>query len=392
MARLLMMTDLSESYATKLLQGIIQYSHEHEPWVVAKIPLSFRDANQLKTVAEIATHWRADAIIGQFRSFEDARIFQERGIIPVAQDYKQVFPGIINITGDYQEAGRMAARYFLERGLRNFAFYGLRSVVWSDGRREGFAREIEEATGLPLRKVDIREIKNFKTAWWYNTDKLVHWLRALPKPAGIFCCDDRRAYNILEACASSRLSGLRIPEDILVLGVDDDETVCSLCLPQLSSVALDVEKAGYQTARLIEEVLRLPPGERKEAFRDIVVHPTHIVTRRSTDILAHQNPYVARVLAYIGGNLDRRIRIEDLLELVPMSRRSFETTFSGEMGMSIYQYILHSRVDRMKELMDSGVPPQKAAMELGMEYKALSRNFKRLTGLSPREYALRAGM
>ena len=124
MARLLMMTDFTESYANKLLQGIMRYSHEHDPWVVAKIPLSFRDSNQLKTVADIAGQWKADAIIGQFRGAEDVRPFREKGIIPIAQDFKQPIPGIINITGDYKEAGHMAARYFMERGVRHFAFYG----------------------------------------------------------------------------------------------------------------------------------------------------------------------------------------------------------------------------------------------------------------------------
>ena len=390
MARVLMMTDFTESYGNKLLQGIIKYSHEHSPWVVGKIPLSFRDGNQLKTAAEIADHWKADAIIGQFRSFEDIRPFQERGIIPVAQDFLQSFPGIINITGDYLEAGRMAARYFMERGLRHFAYYGLNGVVWSDGRRDGFMEVAARDAGAPLRKSDIREIKNLKTSWWYNTEKLIHWLRSLPKPVGIYCCDDNKAYNIIEACSQSQQTGLRIPEDILLLGTDNDETVCQLCMPQLSSVALDVEIAGYQVAALIEYLLNLPPKERSKHYSDIIVRPTHIVTRHSTDALVNDNPYISKILRYIENNIGKSLRVEDLVTLVPMSRRTLEETFSKSMGTSIYRYIIQTRVSRFQKLILGGLSPSQAAMELGLEYKSLSREFKRQTGLSPKEFLSQA--
>ncbi len=390
MARVLMMTDFTESYGNKLLQGIIKYSHEHSPWVVGKIPLSFRDGNQLKTAAEIADHWKADAIIGQFRSFEDIRPFQERGIIPVAQDFLQSFPGIINITGDYLEAGRMAARYFMERGLRHFAYYGLNGVVWSDGRRDGFMEVAARDAGAPLRKSDIREIKNLKTSWWYNTEKLIHWLRSLPKPVGIYCCDDNKAYNIIEACSQSQQTGLRIPEDILLLGTDNDETVCQLCMPQLSSVALDVEIAGYQVAALIEYLLNLPPKERSKHYSDIIVRPTHIVTRHSTDALVNDNPYISKILRYIENNIGKSLRVEDLVALVPMSRRTLEETFSKSMGTSIYRYIIRTRVSRFQKLILGGLSPSQAAMELGLEYKSLSREFKRQTGLSPKEFLSQA--
>lgn len=390
MARVLMMTDFTESYGNKLLQGIIKYSHEHSPWVVGKIPLSFRDGNQLKTAAEIADHWKADAIIGQFRSFEDIRPFQERGIIPVAQDFLQSFPGIINITGDYLEAGRMAARYFMERGLRHFAYYGLNGVVWSDGRRDGFMEVAARDAGAPLRKSDIREIKNLKTSWWYNTEKLIHWLRSLPKPVGIYCCDDNKAYNIIEACSQSQQTGLRIPEDILLLGTDNDETVCQLCMPQLSSVALDVEIAGYQVAALIEYLLNQPPKERSKHYSDIIVRPTHIVTRHSTDALVNDNPYISKILRYIENNIGKSLRVEDLVALVPMSRRTLEETFSKSMGTSIYRYIIQTRVSRFQKLILGGLSPSQAAMELGLEYKSLSREFKRQTGLSPKEFLSQA--
>ncbi len=386
MARVLMMTDFSESYANKLLQGIERYSHEHSPWVVSKVPLSLRDSNKMDAVADIATYWKADAIIGQFRSIEDIRVFSERGIIPIAQDYIQPFPGIINITGDYELSGRAAARYYIDKGLRNFAFYGMKGVIWSDSRRDGFLAEIESALGTPVPKKNLRERREMKGTWWYSTDHLINWLRNLPKPVGIFACDDNKAHNIIEACALAEDPSISIPEQIMVLGVDNDETLGLLCQPKLSSLALDVESAGYQLAGLIEALLKLPLYEREEAYKDIIVKHTHIVSRQSTEIPEVKNPFINRVVHYIQDNLSNGVGVKELVELAPMSRRTLEETFLREMGSSIYQYIIQERVRRAKEMMDRGLKPQQAALELGLEYKVMARNFKKVTGVSPKDY------
>ena len=386
MTRVLFMTDFSESYANKLLKGLIQYSHEHTPWVVGKVPLSLRDSNKLDSVADMASYWKADAIIGQFRSEEDVRLFSERGILTVAQDYIQPFPGIINITGDYTGTGEMAARYFLEKGLRNFAFYGMKGVIWSDLRRDGFIREIENAQGVPFPRKNIRERASIRSGWWYNTDHLIHWLQSLPKPVGIFACDDNKAHNIIETCTLLEEDEISIPDDIMVLGVDNDETLDLLCHPQLSSVALDVEKAGYQVAALIEDLLKLPPETRAGHYSDIIVKPSHVVTRQSTEAMVGKNPYVYRVLRHIHDNLGNRLRVEDLVELVPMSRRTLEDTFYREMGSSIWQYIIRERVKIFRTLLDNGMTPLQASGELGLEYKVISRSFKRIMGVSPKEY------
>ena len=386
MARVLMMTDFSESYGNKLLQGIVRYSHEHTPWVVGKVPLSLRDSNKLDTVAEIATYWKADAIIGQFRSMDDVRVFRDRGILPIAQDYIQPFPEIINISGDYEVSGQAAAQFFIGKGLRNFAFYGMKGVVWSDSRRDGFLAEIKRSLGTPVPKKNLRELKNPKAAWWYNTDHLINWLKNLPKPVGVFACDDNKAHNIIEACSLSEDPSIGIPEQIMVLGVDNDETLDLLCQPKLSSLALDVESAGYQLAGVIEHLLKLPLYERPDAYTDIVVRHSHIVSRQSTEIPEVLNPYINRVVHYIQDNLGNSFSVKDLVELVPMSRRTLEETFSREMGEPIYQFIIRTRVQRAKELLDRGMKPLQAALELGMEYKVLARNFKKITGVSPKDY------
>jgi len=385
MARVLMMTDFSESYANKLLSGIMRYSHEHEPWAVCKVPLFLRDSGRMQEVVDFATTWKADAIIGQFRSGDPVEGFLDRGIITLAQDFQQRFPNLINISGDYIHSGEMAADYFIEKGVRHFAFYGISGMVWSEERLEGFENRIEER--LPDASLSVRMITSLRDVWWYDTASLTEWLAALPKPVAILGCDDNIAYQIIEAVTQVGREDMRIPDDILVMGVDNDASVCQMCSPQLSSINQEVEHAGYQAAALIDELLAFPSAERRSRYRDIIVKPSYITTRQSTDAYIHQNPYVSKVMYYVNENLGSRIKVESLVDLVPMSRRMLETTFARETGISLYQYIIRARVNRMKDLINAGHSPLQAADELGTEYKIIARNFKNLTGMTPAEYA-----
>lgn len=385
MARVLMMTDFSESYANKLLSGIMRYSHEHEPWTVCKVPLSLRDSGRMQELVNFATRWKADAVIGQFRSGDPVEGFLDRGIITLAQDFQQRFPNLINISGDYYLSGEMAADYFIEKGVRYFAFYGIPGLVWSEERLEGFSARIRER--LPDATVSVHMKTSLQEIWWYDTDSLTEWLAALPKPVAILGCDDNIAYQIIEAVTQVGREDMRIPDDILVMGVDNDASVCQMCSPQLSSINQEVEHAGYQAAALIDELLAFPPAERRSRYRDIIVKPSYITTRQSTDAYIHQNPYVSKVMYYVNENLGSRIKVESLVDLVPMSRRMLETTFARETGISLYQYIIRARVNRMKDLINAGHSPLQAADELGTEYKIIARNFKNLTGMTPAEYA-----
>ena len=137
------MTDFSESYANKLLKGIMRYSHDHDPWVVCKMPLSLRDNGRMDEVVKFAEDWNADAIIGQFLPNDDVDAFGRHGIIAIAQDYQQKFSTISNISGDYAASGRICADYLIKKRVRNFGFFGLKGMVWSDERRDSFISEIQ---------------------------------------------------------------------------------------------------------------------------------------------------------------------------------------------------------------------------------------------------------
>lgn len=385
MARVVFLTDFSEEYARNILCGIIRYAKEtRQTWNICKLPLSIRDKYGIEEVVKWTLRMKAEAVIGQFYNTDNVDLFWKNGIIPVAQDFKKRFTTIPNITGPHRLAGEMCAEYFIKKGFRHFAFYGTRNIVWSDERCQGFREKVlrtnPEFTFSALRNNTQDDL------WYYDSTRLITWLQSLPKPVAIMACDDNQAYHITESCQQIERGGEnenRIPDDIAVLGVDNDKTTCELSVPNLSSLNQGVEQGGYDVAKLIDRLIKNPGSE----WDDVMVMPTHIVTRQSTDIYANNDPHIARILKFIHENISRKLPVSELVGLVPLSRRLLETRFKKQMGTSIYDYIIQIRIEKMMQLLCEGMSVSEAAAELGFtDIKNVSRAFKQLKGLTPSEY------
>lgn len=252
MASIIYMTDFAEAYARGLLLGIARYAESvGEAWNICRLPLSIRDRFGIKAVVEYAYTHHADAVIGQFNPQDDVSLFTKQGILVLAQDFKSPFTDIPNIRGEYRKSGEMAADYFINKGFRNFGFYGVKHVNWSEDRRKGFLDVISsKVPGYSF--YDMEMLKS--DMWNYDVEGTAKWLESLPKPVAILACDDNHAYYLTESCRIMSLSGnhtkLRIPEDIAILGVDNDETICNLSSVKLSSINQDVERGGGRSRTL----------------------------------------------------------------------------------------------------------------------------------------------
>ncbi len=383
MARVIFLTDFSEEYARSILLGIARYAKETgQAWNLCKLPLSIRDKFGIEAVVEWAKRMKADAVIGQFYNTDNVDLFLQNGIIAVAQDFKKRFTTIPNITGPHRLAGEMGAEYFIKKGFRHFAFYGVRGIVWSDERCQGFREAVARAN--PAFTFSALHNNSQNDLWYYDSTQLIIWLQSLPKPVAIMACDDNQAYHITEACMQIAGGGnFRIPDDIAILGVDNDETICQLSSPNLSSLNQSVEQGGYDVAKLIDRQIRTPEA----GWEDVVVKPTHIITRQSTDIYANNDPYIAKVLKHIHENISQKLTVDNLVTLVPLSRRLLETRFKKEMGTSIYDYVIQIRIEKMAQLLCEGLSVSDAAAELGFsDIKNVSRTFKQLKGYTPSEY------
>jgi LacI family transcriptional regulator len=379
MIRLVLLLDFTESYAHRVLAGIQDYVKEHDPWVVCRMPPSYKTKHGIEGVVDWAVKWHANAIIGQFSPDDDVTLFAQNGIVAIAQDYIQRFKTIPNITSNYRAAGEEVANYYLEKHFKNFAFFGYKDVVWSVERQEGFYKRIAEV-GLSDCFYEYHNIE-IENLWFYDYEPLAKWLESLPDKTGLMACDDNQAIKITEACRAIKRN---IPEQVSVIGVDNDETLCNLSDPPLSSFNLNVRAGGYRTAELIATMVK----ERSFIGEDIFIEPLGITHRSSSNIFHTDDFYVTKAIKYINHNISSKLSVEDVLAQVPMSRRLFEIRFKQSTSMSIYQYIMHYRINLLANLLaTSNETISELAYQVGFhELKNVSRQFKQIMGSTPTEY------
>ena len=377
--RLLFITDFTEQFAYRFLRGILDYSRRTEPWVVCKMPPAFKRQLGLEGVVSWAKTWKADVVIAQFDPEDDVTIFKKNGIIALAQDYVSKFSQIPNITGEYDKTGRMAAEHFLKKKFENFGFFGYNGVCWSDERYEGFRKAIIEAGyGENLHLYDRQNIDNM---WYYDQSCLHEWLISLPKPIAIMACDDNQGNMLIQAC---HVCGFKIPFDVAIIGVDNDEILCSMSEPAMSTINVDIERGGYDTAAMVDRMVNDPSYEGE----DVTLQTLKVVERVSSSLFASNDPSVLKALRYILANIDHRISVTDILEQVPMSRRLLEQRFKQMTGVTIYNYISVHRIERFAQLLlSSNDSVSDIAARLDeFDTKSISRRFKALKGCTPMEY------
>jgi LacI family transcriptional regulator len=379
MIRVLIISDFTESFSHKLLAGLVDYSRQKEQWIVRRMPPEYKAQIGIPGVIRVAKEWEVDAVVGQFEPTDDIGLFAENGIVAIAQDYKKKFTTIPNITADYLGTGRMAARFFIERGFRSFGFFGFNDVCWSDERCEGFRREVEEAGfGDSFYAYRMQEID---MVWYYQRNRLREWLRSIPKPIAIMACDDNQGSNLVEACHSI---GIKIPSEVSVMGVDNDESLCSLGSTTLTSIQIDIEKGGRQTAALVERLVADPTAPAE----DIVLQPVKIVSRMSTAAFATDDQQILKALLFIHKNALKKISVSDVMAEAALSRRLLERRFKDVTGKTLYEYITDQKLKYFAEqLADTDEQVINIALSMGeIDTKSISRRFKQLYGCTPVEW------
>lgn len=385
--RVALLVETARSYGRALLRGIVQYARLHGPWSFYLTPGDFEQ------MLPRMQSWGGTGIIARIETPRVARAILESGLPAIALDLTeaQLRPShplsrLGEVASDSRGAARLATEHLLDCGLRHLAFVGLTGRVWSDRREAAFVDRVREA-GLephvyrPPRSPDDR-------AWEREQPVLARWLRRLPRPAGVLACNDDRGREVLEAC---RAAGLRVPEDLAVVGVDNDELLCELADPPLSSVALNAEAGGYRVAALLDQMMR---GKVRTPGR-LVVEPLGVVTRRSTDIRALDDPVVAEALRFLHDHAAEPIGVEDLVARLLVSRRSLEIRFRRLVGRTPHEELQRVRLERVRRLLlETDLPLPRIATAAGYGTAThLARVFHRTYGSTPARYRrrLRAG-
>lgn len=373
----LLFVETSREFGRGLLYGIARYSRLHGPWRVYR-----RSAGLESALPE----WRDLKIDGAIvRDVNMAGSLAGSGFpLIFAQHNRESYAPFPAIITDSAAIGCMAAEHFLERGFEHFAYCGFDEFVWSRLRAHHFCERLEQAH-LHVNLYQ-RPKARAKRAWKGEQDLIAEWLKTLPKPVALMCCNDDRALQVIEAC---KLAELYVPDQVAVLGVDNDVLICDLADPPISSIALNTEMAGHDAAQLLD---RLMSGE-KMAGQEISVRPTHIVTRMSTDMLAVTDPEVAAAVRFIRRHPSRMMQVNDVVEATNVSRRVLEKRFKAILRRSVYQEIRRVRVSYIIELLvGTDMSITEIAVKSGFDgVEHISRYFRKETGISLREYRKRRG-
>jgi LacI family transcriptional regulator len=403
--RVVLLMSPGAGYERGLFRGIARYAQHYGPWVFLPIweqgviekvlPLGVdleilrqkRRRHESKSIAQALRRLEVTGVIGRLITPEIIEAIFSLNLPTVGMDLsdeqladRRFTQRISEIRPDAHKVGRMAAEHLLERGFRRFAYCGHpKTPNWSRMRGEGFCERLREA-GFDC---DLYKPPQTRSSIIWNREhpSVMNWLQSLQKPVGIMACNDNRGRQVIEACS---LGGMHVPNDVAVVGADEDLVLSELSNPPLSSVALNGEQGGYQAAELLH---RMALGQVKQPQR-ILVDPLWVTSRLSTDVIAIEDRDVAATVRYIRENARRPIQILDIVKHLGISRRALEIRFQRSLGWSIREEIERVRLDFAKQLLaETDLTAAKIAENTGFSGEDyLGKVFRRATKMTLSQY------
>ncbi len=372
-----LLIETASIHARHILRGIARYLNAHEPWSLFVLEYSGVE----ESLPRWLRNWRGDGLICRLgltpRLIEHLR---QQKVPAVNLDDFHSNPWLPLIRSDDAAIGRLAAEHLRQRCFRHFAFCGFRELEWSRQRREGFRNALKSGEifcGAYESAWDSWRSRS----WEREQEDIEHWLGSLPKPVGVLACNDGRGRHVVDAC---RRANLAVPEEVAVIGVDDDALLCELCNPPLSSVITSAERIGYEAAALLDRLMEggQPP------LRQKLIPPLGVRTRQSTDVLAVDDPEFTAAVRCIREHACRGIRVRDVLQQVPQSRTLLERKFRQYLGHSPQAEIRAVQLRRVQQLLaETHLPLHRIAALAGYKYvEYMSVAFKRATGQTPGDY------
>lgn len=375
--RVALLVESSRSYGRGLLRGIAEYARVHDSWSV-----TLDDRGLWEETPAWFRGWSGDGVIARADPRRVGRRVTALGapVVYVRGAYSS--PLLPLVDTDEEQTVRLAFDHLAERGFREFAFCGFVGVDYSDFRTLLFTRLAGGRCHVyhppAWSRGPTAELERANLSFQKH---LAGWLKGLPKPVGVMACNDIRGQQVLDAC---RDAGVAVPDEVAVVGVDNDELLCDLCTPALSSVVPDTRRIGYEAAALLDRLMAGGPPPAAV----VRVPPLGVVTRRSTDVLAVDNPEVAAAARFIRDHFCEGITVRDVLAHVGCSRSTLERGFARAVGRTPKAEIIRLRLERVKQLLaGTDYPLARVAVMTGFEYpEYLSVVFRREIGQTPGQY------
>ena len=380
--KIMLLIDLSVTPGRNLMRGIARYARLYGPWQLNHIASDFYDASPqqadiLKRLTE--TIKNSDGIIMLEPDVVD---FPKNLDIPIViasaiRDTKvSAKPTILT---NSKKIGEMGANYFIQKCFKNLAFCGIKKMLWSDHREKHFIDTAKKA-GLKTfaNKLTYPQRERFKDS---NMDRICEWIQQLPKPVGIMACNDSCGKVIIDSC---RRNSISVPNEVAVLGVDNDDILCDLTYPSLSSISLNTEKGGFDAAALLDKFMK---GIAVDT-QIILIEPVGVQERQSTDIIAVDDKIVSDIINYIKRNSKKLLQVTDIINEFHISRKSLYKKFNDTLGTSVYNQIRKMKVEEISRML---VETDKSVKEIALEFgfynvDHIARFFCKEKGLTPTQY------
>lgn len=374
--RVALLLESDMAFDRAIARGVGQYIHSHTGWIVLMDPMTEASLASLR-------HWAPDGIITSVRlpAIRDIATITDIPIVGFGS-YSEEQNGDLKfpiVSSNQAEIGRMAARYFINKGLRHFAFCGgAERAQWCQERKTGFVAELaKQGFTCDIYHPGDGAVASMPSA----ISSLGEWLKSLPKPAGVFVFFDGWARWVLDACV---VQDLQVPQEISVLGVDNDRWLCDLSQPSLSSVDANVETAGYAAADILNKLMAGQPAPSGVTYVD----PAKVVERDSSNYLAFEDSQVAFAVRYIKEHACDPVAPADVLKVTGMSNSTAYRKFMRSLGRSIHDEIQRVQMERVQHLLTStNLSVTEAARQAGFQnMRYLTKVFRDATGMTPTEY------
>ena len=385
--RIALLIGASRQYRRDLLCGIAAYARVHGPW-------TFYHEEQIVDNARPAwlKNWRGDGVLARIESRKLLDQIAAMNIPTVDLLGLHNAAGIASFDNDTMAVARMTADHFLERGFEHFAYCGLSGVHYSDNARDSLVEYLDQrghsvAIYSPPKSARGSKSAEHVMASAVEAKGILHekalgqWLDSLPKPLGLIACNDLRAHQVLNACVQR---GIAVPDEIAVIGADNDEVLCELSNPPLTSVDPDARRMGYEAAALLQRMVDGEPAPPEK----ILIQPAGVIVRKSTDVTAIPDRAVAAALYYIRENASRGISVDEVLREVRLSRSTLERRFEKYVGRSPKNEILRVQLRHVKQfLTETDYPLSKVARLSGFKHvENMCHFFKAKTSQTPGQY------
>jgi LacI family transcriptional regulator len=369
------------------IDGIRRFAKEQGGWHLFCSPPTVRGTGESALTIRSMQGWKGDAAIVLSDNEGELRYAHRSGfpVVNLGGGCAKSF-GVPRVMVNHRKAGRMAADHLLSRGLRHLAFFGWQDLWYSAQRQLGFVERARE-DGVECRVLERSTRDETDKDWARRIASLTRWLVELPRPCGIFAVHDYRAQFLIEACQEA---GLRVPADIAVVGMDNNEAICDHLVPTLSSVSRSSQRVGWEAAALLDRIMRGKRPPDGDTFLD----PDGVVPRQSTAMQYCEDPMVQTALDYMRENIAGQFNISAVAEHTAASKRTLEMRFRESLGIAPHAFLTKLRVQRAESLLQ--VPGKRSVEQIAAECgfgtaTTFYAAFRRVTGQSPASFRRDSG-